>query len=402
MYSSEKIIKEFKLFTTALREGIIDLDQLSSEVSMLKEKEYLEQHKTSIWQGKNEYWYTKLDGKLVKKRKKEDLIKYIVEFYEDKDPNKIPTFKSSYNEWIASKVSYKEIKPNSILRYKDDYKRFFEGTAFETLPIRDVDDIILDEFVRDAIAKYELTSKSYACFRTLLLGTFKYAKRYHYTSFSISMFFKDFQISKSAFKKGSKKKSYIYSKDERVELYEYFMRNPTIINLGLAFMCLTGLRIGEVSSLKKEDNVAPQKLYVHRTETREEVDGKKVVVVQDTAKMDHDGEIIIPKAAQRVIDIANMRTHEDEYLFSENGTRITAQRYRRWLKAACKEVGIDYRSPHQMRKTCASILLSSGMDEAIVKKEMRHTDIATTRKYYQYITTNDYEEIKLIDRTIGL
>ena len=55
-----------------------------------------------------------------------------------------------------------------------------------------------------------------------------------------------------------------------------------------------------------------------------------------------------------------------------------------------------------MRKTYASILLSERVDEAIIKKEMRHTDISTTRTYYQYITSNDEEEKAVINKIAGL
>lgn len=399
---SDEIIKNVLLFTTAVKEGIIDLDQLDTAVRMKKEKEYLSKHKGSIWKGKNEYWYTRIDGKLVKKRRKEDLEESIISYYRSLDEDETPTFKSTYHEWIRSKREFNEVKESSILRYHDDYNRYFKGSKFELIPIADVNDVTLDEFVRDVISKYELTSKSYSCFRTVVIGVFKYAKRYHYTDFSVSSFFKDFQISKSAFKKGSERKAYIYSKREREELYGYFMSNPTIEHLGLALMCLTGLRVGELAALKLEDNIGSCKLYIHRTETRVETESGRRIVVQDTAKMGHDDTVIIPKAAQRIIDITKMRTHDDEYLFSKNGSRVTARSYRRYLEKACKEIGIRYRPPHQMRKTYASILLSEGVDEAIVKKEMRHTDISTTRAYYQYITESDKEEKDIIDRIVGM
>lgn len=72
------------------------------------------------------------------------------------------------------------------------------------------------------------------------------------------------------------------------------------------------------------------------------------------------------------------------------------------LDLIAKEIGIEYRSPHQMRKTYASILLSSGVDEAVIKREMRHTEISTTRAYYQYITKEDDYNKELIDKITGL
>lgn len=399
---SNQIIKNLSLLKEAQEKGIIDLDRLNAELNVVKEKEYLEKHTSKIWQGKNEYWYTRIDGKLIKKRRKEDLDALIIEHYKSLDPSDEPTFKSTYDEWLSSKLDFREVKESSILRYMDDYKRYFEGGEFEKVLMKDINDVVLDVFVRSTIANYELTAKAYACFRTIIIGVLKYAKRMGYTSFSVGTFFKDFQISKSAFKKGSTKKGLVYQKQERESLYDYLMKNPTIENLGLALMCLTGLRIGELSSIKPEDNIKSCVLYIHRTETRVREGKKTVIVVQDTAKMGHDDTIVIPNVAQRIVDISKYKSAGDEYLFSIKGRRITAQTFRRHLKKACKELEIDYRPPHQMRKTFASILLASGIDEAIVKKEMRHTDIATTRSYYQYITDSEDKEKAIIDSVIGL
>lgn len=403
MTSSEQIIKNFKLLQDSIDKGIIDFDRLDSALKMEDDKRYLERHKEKVWQGKsNKCWYTRFDGKLVKKSKKEALEKAIIEYQKQVEIDSQPSIKSTFFEWIESKEQYKEVKANTIYRYKDDYKKYLKGTEFEKTKMADIDDFILDDYVRSTIASFELTAKAWACLRTVLIGTLKYGKRMHYTDFSVSTFFSDFQISKSAFKKASAKKRYIYTKSEREALYAYLMSNPTIENLGLAFMCLTGLRIGELAALKLEDNISSCHMYIHRTETRENVDGKKTIVVQDTAKMGHDDTIVLPNAAQRIIDITKMRTHNDEYLFSVLGKRITAQTFRRHFKKACEAIGIDYRPPHQMRKTYASILLSERVDEAIIKKEMRHTDISTTRTYYQYITSNDEEEKAVINKIAGL
>ena len=215
------------------------------------------------------------------------------------------------------------------------------------------------------------------------------------------MFFKDFEISKAAFKKPSCKRKNVYKKTEREALYNHLVKNPSVENLGLALMCLTGLRIGELAALKPEDNIENCVLAIHRTETRFDKNGKKVIGIQDTSKMDHDGDIIIPANAQRIIDIAKTKS-QGEYLFSVNGRRITAQTFRRHLKKACDEIDIEYRPPHQMRKTYALILLSAGVDEAIIKKEMRHKDISTTRAYYQFITESNNEEKAIIDKVMSI
>ena len=141
---------------------------------------------------------------------------------------------------------------------------------------------------------------------------------------------------------------------------------------------------------------------IQRTESRKKVDGKVVPFVNDSPKMDHDGEILIPKAAQLIINRAHMMTHDEEYLFSFRGHRINNQSIRKHLRAACKKCGISYKSPHQMRKTYGSMLLAEGVDEAIVKRQMRHTEIATTRSYYQFVTESEAEEQAVIEKIIAL
>lgn len=404
---SDKTVKDILLLREAFSKGILDFGEVTSKLKELKEKEYLESHDKKVWQGKNGSWYTYLnyDGKrkLIKKSTKALIENEIIEYYRKLDPETNPTFKDDFFGWIEEKKRFGEVKESSILRYMDDYNRFLKGSEFEMMEVRAIDDLVLDEFVRSVIFDYNLSSKAYSCFRTIVCGALKYSKRHHHTDFSPTIFFRDLQISKNSFKKPSSKRKDVYTKNERKLLYDYLMANKSIENLGLALMCLTGLRVGELASLKKEDNVSDSHLYIHRTETRRLNDtGLVRMAVGDTAKMDHDEVIVIPKAAQRVIDLANDISRKDEYLFSKNGRRITARSFRYHLKKACKEIDIPYRPPHQMRKTYASILLASGTDEAIVKREMRHTQISTTRAYYQYITETDDDEKAIIDSVMGL
>lgn len=400
-------VKEISLLLKAVEQGIIDIDLIAGQVKMKRKEDYLKEHKFSIWQAANGYWYTYVirdcERKQLKRKTKEALEDCIIRHYEENDPEKNPSFREEYQAWIDSKREFKEIKESSLRSYDDNYRRFFKGTGFEKLKVTDIDDLILDEFIRKNIADYHLTAKAYAGLRTIILGTMKYAKRYRHTDFSISTFFKDFQISKSAFAKPSNRRKIVYTRDERAKLFAYFMDNPTMEHLGLALMTLTGMRIGEIAALKKEDNTSNQHLFIHRTEVRErDKDGKNHFVVQDSAKMDHDEEIVIPKIAQRVIDLAYMQSHDDEYLFSVDGVRIRTKQFRYHLKKACDSVGIRYLPPHQMRKTCGSILLASGIDDAIVRREMRHTEIATTRAYYQYVIDSDDYEKRMIDKIMGL
>ena len=56
---------------------------------------------------------------------------------------------------------------------------------------------------------------------------------------------------------------------------------------------------------------------------------------------------------------------------------------------ACRKVGIPERSTHKIRKTYASMLLSSGIDEKLVTSQMGHTDISLTKEIYYYNRDSD-------------
>ena len=56
---------------------------------------------------------------------------------------------------------------------------------------------------------------------------------------------------------------------------------------------------------------------------------------------------------------------------------------------------------HKIRKTYASVLLSSGVDEKLITSQMGHTDIAVTRDIY-YFNRDSREKNKLaISRAIN-
>ena len=61
--------------------------------------------------------------------------------------------------------------------------------------IKDVTEDELYDFCKDTISNNKLTAKAWGNVRTLIIGTWKYAKRKHFTDLSISQFMGDLDIS---------------------------------------------------------------------------------------------------------------------------------------------------------------------------------------------------------------
>ena len=182
-----------ELLKYALEHGMIDMSYVQEQVQMNKRKELLEKYGKGIWQGKNGKWYVKLpdrkQGKVLRKRNSQKLIEdLVVEFYQNY--REAIYFPDVYKEWIAEKEEYCEVEESSITRYNNDFKRFFSfSEPFCKIEIQDIDSSALEQFIKRMIRDKELSVKSYAGLRTLLLGVLKHAKREGYTDFSVSNFF---------------------------------------------------------------------------------------------------------------------------------------------------------------------------------------------------------------------
>lgn len=402
-------MSDAELLKYAIENGIIDTALVQKKIEMQKREEILKRHPYKIWESKNGSWYTYLPdeekSRVLKKRKIEKMIQdCIVDYYLEIEQH--PCFREAYFRWIAEKEEFEEIGKNSITRYDNDFKRFFPPEEpFCKIRLCDMTDSDLEHFIKRTIKAKQLTPKSYAGLRLLIIGVFKFSKREKYTDYSISSFFRDLSLPKNIFRKVVKEKEYeVFSDKELESLMKYFNANPTIVNLGLMIEFLTGTRVGELSSLKRIDNAKRNVLKIRRTECTyfDKEKKSRITIVKDFPKTDSGiRDIILPEHAQRVLDRIIGLNPDGEYLFMRDGKRITGRMFNYYIQKACKEVGIKPRSTHKIRKTYASTLLASGVDDAIVLNQMGHSDISTTHTYYHYDITNDETRLKKINEAIN-
>lgn len=366
--------------------GIIDTDALLVQVEEMEKKQFLQMHQNAVWQDSKGRWTTYLPEtkehkrRLVKKTDRVDLDMQIIEFYKTETEN--PTLDEVFQAWIQDKVQHKEVERQTLDRYTTDYERFF--AEFGKQRMKDITEFELEDFIKDTIAEKQLTAKAWSNLRIIINGVFKYGKRRSYTQISITSFMGDLELSKKAFKRPeTTDEKQVFTNSEIEKIYaEIAKEKQTLLTLGIKLTFQTGLRAGELATLKYSD-LEDHKLKVSRTEVRHKENGAYIFGVRETTK-GRDGyrEIYITDEALETIKQIRRINPFTEYIFEKNGKLMHGHAFSDKCSRLCRAAGVTPKSLHKIRKTYATKLLNAGVPEKLITKQMGHTDIETTKKYY--------------------
>ncbi|WP_418752449.1 tyrosine-type recombinase/integrase [Frisingicoccus sp.] len=371
---------------------------------MKRRKELLEKHPYKIWRGKDEFWHTYLpngnERKPIKKKEKKAIEEAVIEFYKNQEEIFI---EDVFNSWVTQKYEYKEIQKQTYDRYKTDFIRFFKDSSLYKKDIRKITEEELEEFIRKTINDKQLSNKAYSGLRLLIIGIFKYAKKHKYTEISITNFFGDLELPKKCFsKKVVLDKDSVFTDMEVEKICSYIKENESLINYGILLTFQTGLRVGELCTLKYSD-IHGNKLSVRRTEIRyKDENDNYIIEVRESPKTDAGNrDIILNSNAQKTLKEIRRLNPFGEFMFMRNGQRIKEKAFGNKITKICQYVGIKERSMHKARKTYATKLINGGVDESLIIKQMGHTSIDCTKNYYYFNNKTDEEAAMQIERAIS-
>ena len=376
----------------AIENGIIDLSHIQENIEMSKRRDILEQYEASIWEASDGYWKIRIyddetkKRKLIKRRNREDLEDEIVRIYRQKIEN--PKISEIFNEWIERRSGLGKISQSTKLRYQQLFNRHFD--KFGSKKIRDIDQEDFRIFVEEQVSRYDLTAKGFSNLKTISRGMLKWAKRKKFIDWNVEEFFDDLDISDRDFKKKIKEDSEeVFNDIELQKMVEYLKEDLNMVNLGILLMFVTGIRLGELSTLKWEDWIynrdskIPSILKIRRTETRYKVDGEYVFEVKNFPKSEAGvRNIVIPRDCVWILQKLKCMSPFSEYIFFRNGHRIKGYIFRERLYRACEKTGCVRKSPHKIRKTYCSILLDHSIDNQMVISQMGHSDIKCSENFY--------------------
>lgn len=386
---------EQQLLNYALQNGIIDTSFITEQIKMQRKVEILKNHPYEIYQGKDGKWYTYVksdDGrKKIKAVSREKIEDKLFSLYEEKEKEEkkkeeVITVKDVFQNWSNWKMTNKDISEQTFERYEVDFNKYFSKIKDEN--IKKINEDFVENFINSSISENNMTAKQFSNFRTILYGLFKFAKKKKLVSFSITELITDMEISPKRFeKKKLNPELQVYNSSEKLVMEKYLMSNMDIINLGILLLFKTGLRIGELSALKRED-INNYSIYINRTEIRYRDKSKESInqyVVRDYPKSEA-GEryVVVPTQYEWIIDKLLSYGGKD-YIFEKNGKRIRSYNFRRRLRYICeRKINITPKSPHKIRKTYATILLDGNVRESTILNSMGHVDLECTRGHYYY------------------
>ena len=370
---------------------------------MKKRKEVLKEHEHKIFFSGG-YWMTYVveDGKRkrIKRKSKKDLEDYLIRDIEERDSS--PTIREVFTGWNDGRLASGRVMGSTHLRDRRFFERYFGASAFSQRRMRDTTP---QDWARFLQTRFDegLTVKQWAGIRGITRAVVKYSVRKNiiHWRYDDVIDLVDIHFCREA--QAVDGEEILYS-DELSDLRDYCREHWDVHERCIWLISYTGMRIGEAVALKAEDiDLEQMTITVRRRETRGDEQGRPRLVVKEGAKTQAGiRTIALPGAiADDVKDIVRRAEAQSwEYLFCQrNGQRLSAEAMRRRLREIeIDELGMEtVRPPHKLRKTVASILCDSGMDDKQITAQLGHTDIQTTHQYYDKDRSTVADRVRILD-----
>lgn len=377
----------------------LDMRQIQNVYDMTKKQELLNRHIYAIYQGKDGKWYTYLpDGegkrKKIKRTTKQSLEQVVIDYWQEKEYN--PSIEEVFTEWNNWRLEVGKIQPSTYSRNERLFKRHFQNVAKEG--IKDFSPERMELYLEGQISEHSLTSKAFANLKTVTKGFMKYARKHQLVTYNIQNVFDEMELTEREFRKVYKEDyQEVFSEKELPLIMGYLQEHLDLRNLGIMIMLVTGIRVGELVTLKHDD-FDGNTFRIRRTETRYKdlETGKDIYAIKDFPKTEAGMRTaIIPRDYQWILQKIKVQNPFGEFVFVENGKQLTTNCIRQRMYRVCKKLNIYPKSPHKARKTYGSILIDNNIDARLITSMMGHTDILTTEQHY-------HRNRKSIDRKIEI
>lgn len=378
----------------------------------LRAKKILEKHQYDIFRGSDGRWNTHVFDatkpnrrRRVKKTKKEDLYKYLEDYYgrqcEFGNPSKI-TLRELYPLWMEHKL--KLTSDVNCDRIASTWKLYYEQSEIVNYPISKLNKLVLEEWIIPTVKGMKV--KEYEKFEVIIKQMLEYAEDKNIIDRTPYRPLTKEQRMQCLVKPPKKKsEDMVFSGEDLDKLMDMArhdlidrVKDFELAPLVVMFMFATAMRISEAIVIKEED-IEGDILSVNRMFRR---DSNTVI---DHVKMNKIGRsVTLSPFAQECIKYAKGRAEElgvnPEYIFCVDGT---PKSYYRSVSEAFKKYSEKIGSrkmTHTARRQCISALRNSHIISVEAIRDFAgHEDISTTDSY-TYDTSGKAETNERIRKVV--
>lgn len=287
-------------------------------------------------------------------------------------------FHTAAEEWLA--VACSEKKHSTYVKYRSVYNNYIRekigGFLFSQLDPEILDPIFQGE------GRKPLSNSLQNSISCVLNQILNYAVSHHYS----------IAINYSRPKRGKvPSRAEALSLSEQTRLFQYLYDEMDIYKLGIVVCISTGLRLGEICSLKWKDiDLEEKTMRVNTTVQRIPVEGKASrtrLLEGEPKSMFSKREIPLSDDLVRLLH--DYHTGSWEYVINKNRPmepRTYQNKFQKYLQSA----GVKKTNFHTLRHTFATNCISGGVDIKSLSEILGHSDVRITLNRYIHPT----EEVK--------
>lgn len=374
--------------------GKITVDTIVAQLKEMDNRQrILNMHTCGIWLASDGYYKTKVkesDGhyRLIKKKHKSDLEDALIKHYTGFS-QKENTFRDRFCIWIDRQRDCGRCE-NTILKYKSDYKRFYEGYPIEDLNIQFIDDVTLSKHILQVLKDKPIPWRAFKDIMGYTSGVYDKAVRDKIIDESPFKYLDLPIYRKYCYIPPVKTKIQRTLNDTDTSLLFERIRNPRAHNtnkiccFAIEMALYTGMRVGELAALKWEDIVFEEDIIIiRRSEKYDRSEKKSYITTTKTGK-----ERIFPLVDEIKTLLFRIRTYESdkgwlgEYVFQDSEGRVTKSKISDTTRnITMSEDFTGIKSIHAIRRTFNSRLKRNGVSTTMASSLLGHTERVNEQNY---------------------
>lgn len=390
-----------KIFNSLYQECILEGEAQILEFVMNRKKQILENHYKNVCRlyrpgegGQKRYYHTKLTPKNRRNQNKvygktlEELEEKIVAYYLKIEADT----KTTVRDILVKSVDESSKTGKRALQRFD--KRF---PLLKDLKISSLDETHIKTSL-DALIASNISAKEFNESISCLNKIVAYCTYEHIDIIDIKTIINAFRKTKlrgkHIFKDTTKQtRNLAFSRAETSRIVRDAIKHPSYKSLAIATLILTGLRVGELLAIEMDDIYLDDGyIWVHH------IEDTKTFELLDYVKENKSREVYLSDDALNIIRFAidyRMNDSSDSpFLFLNANAadgkmhlRALDNHVRKYIHTTVLGLGADRepRSPHDCRRTYASLEFLNGTDIYTLKNQLGHSKITQTEEYIKDI-----------------